>query len=199
MRRSTRRGKNEGAKTAFEIEDSESQVPLFLPPFFLTCAMLIAWARSVGWPSAYVWKRLARGLEMVLSESVNSLKTKAAITIFFSVSDRQTTARRARARFLPLFSASLPVAPKRKTSCFSSPPPLLDPSREKDAAARNALLVAGACAFGVLVVARRRRCYCCCCCSHQRPRRKADGGDGVAISKTIHPIPSGLGAAGAPS
>ena len=45
--------------------------------------MLIAWARSVGWLSAYVWKRLARGLEMVFSESVNSLKTKAAIAMDF--------------------------------------------------------------------------------------------------------------------
>ena len=80
--------------------------------------MLIAWARSVGCPSAYVWKRLARGLEMVLSESVNSLKTKAAIATRF----RREPFLIVQAFRAPLFLSS-PVARIRKRTTLACPLP----------------------------------------------------------------------------
>ena len=154
--------------------------------------MLIAWARSVGCPSAYVWKRLARGLEMVLSESVNSLKTKAAIATRF----RREPFLNSSSFSSTTFSFFPSCSETKKNNARLSPPFSIHPSRAKDAAARNAPVV-GACALDVLVVARRRRCCCCCCCSYQR-RRSADGDCDVVSAAIARPFaPSGLGAAGA--
>lgn len=119
------------SKVEFSIKCS---IPLL---FFLTCAMLIAWARSVGWLSAYVWKRLARGLEMVFSESVNSLKTKAAIVDGFS--ERRRRRRRGAVCeleelalfFFPPFSQFALRNEKRNEELAAKNEHLFDPSLKR--------------------------------------------------------------------